>query len=153
MSHRPLDQLRQEAKLANRSPHLRKKHLPGTDLIDTLDDATLGGAYHHGGPYDATLLARNTSFQNSPVAAVRHSNAEALRATPREHIRDALDKHVPLQGTAIIPPGGRDLSGREMKYEEGADMMREPGMIGGEYKRWAGMVSKEALNMGVHDSY
>jgi len=105
MSHRPLDQIRKETKVANRAPHLRKKHIPGADTIDSLDISPLGPAYHHEGPYDATLLSRNTNPKSSPVEAVRRSNAEALRATPRENIRDALDKHVPLQGTAIIPPG------------------------------------------------
>jgi hypothetical protein len=123
MSHRPLDQLRREAKAADRSPHLKKKHLPGADTVDSLDDAVFGGAYHHGGPYDATLLARNTSYLSSPVEAVRGTNAEALRATPRENIRDALDKHVPLQGTSNIPPGMSGLDGKTMHYEEGADVV------------------------------
>jgi hypothetical protein len=140
MSHRPLDVLRRQAKAADRAPHLRRKHIPGADIIDNLDRSVVGGAYHHGGPYDATLLARNTSSEISPVAAVKETNAEALRATPKEHVRDALDKHVPLQGTAVIPPGGLDLSGKEMEYEEGADLMREESAEGGAYKRWPGMV-------------
>jgi hypothetical protein len=114
--------------------------MPGADIIDSLDRSLIGGLYHHEGPYDATLLARNTSFQNSPVAAVKDSNEEALKATPRERVQDSLEKHVPLHGTAAIPSGHRDLAGRLMEYEEGSDMMREPGMIGGEYKRWPGMV-------------
>ncbi|KAE8451055.1 hypothetical protein EG329_004727 [Mollisiaceae sp. DMI_Dod_QoI] len=136
MSHRPLDQLRKEAKAANRAPHLRKKHIPGADTIDALDRSTFGGPYHHEGPYDATLLARNTNHKNSPVEAVRSTNAEAIRATPRENIKDSLDRHVPLQGTAVIPPGMAGLDGRPMQYEEGADLMREPDAPGGAYKRW-----------------
>ncbi|KAH6669324.1 hypothetical protein B0J14DRAFT_116905 [Halenospora varia] len=139
MSHRPLDQLRRENKAANRAPHLKKRHLPGPDTIDSLDRTVFGLPYHHEGPYDATLLARNTSLQNSPVAALRESNAEALKATPREHIRNALDKHVPLQGTAVIPPGMSGVDGRTMNYEEGADLMREPDAAGGAYKRWEGV--------------
>lgn len=139
MSNRPLDQIRKEAKTADRSPHLKKKHIPGADLIDSLDDS-FGNRYHHEGPYDATLLSRNTSDLTSPVAAVRGTNTEALRATPRENIRDALDKHVPLQGTAVIPPGMHGLDGRTMDYEEGADLMREPDAPGGAYKRWDGVV-------------
>lgn len=139
MSHRPLDLLRKEAKAANRAPHLKKKHILGADLIDTLDGSAIGGAYHHGGPYDATLLARNMSLEISPVAAVKETNAEALKATPREHIRDALDKHMPLQGTAIIPSGAHDMSGQPLDYEEGADLMREEDAPGGAYKRWPGI--------------
>jgi hypothetical protein len=118
---------------------LKKKHILGADLIDSLDNTFVGGAYHHGGPYDATLLARNTDYSSSPVAAVEETNAEALKATPSEHIRDALNNHVPLQGTAVILPGERDLSGHKMRYEEGADLMREDGE-GGAYKRWPGVV-------------
>jgi hypothetical protein len=140
MSHRPLDQLRKEAKAADRSPHLKKKHLPGADTIDSLDRSVIGGAYHHEGPYDATLLARNTSYQSSPVEALRDSNAEALRATPRENIRDAVERHVPLQGTAVIPPGMAGIDGKPMHYEEGADLMREPDAPGGAYKRWEDVV-------------
>jgi hypothetical protein len=97
--------------------------------------------YHHEGPYDATLLSRNTSKNFSPIDAVRGSNAEALKATPKEHIKDALDKHVPLYGTATAPPGSRLISGEVMNYAEGADLMRETDAEGGAYKRWEGVVS------------
>lgn len=96
----------------------------------------MGMSYHHEGPYDATLLARNTNYKNSPVEAVRGTNEEAIRATPRENIKDSLDKHVPLSGTAVIPPGMAGLDGRPMQYEEGADLMREADAPGGAYKRW-----------------
>jgi len=139
MSHRPLEQIRKETKKADRAPHLKKKHLPGADIIDTLDKSMLGGAYHHEGPYDATLISRNTNFKNSPVAATRETNEAAIRATPTEHIRDALEKHVPLQGTAVIPPGMIGPDGKRMQYEEGADLMREEDAAGGAYKRWPGV--------------
>lgn len=44
------------------------------------------------------------------------------------HTRKCIDfseYYVLLQGTAVIPPGHRDTSGRTMNYEEGADRMRE----------------------------
>ncbi len=148
MSHRPLDVLRKEAKAADRSPHLKKQHMPGADLIDVLDRSMVGGAYHHEGPYDATLLARNTNYKNSPVEATKGTNAEAIRATPRENIQDSLVKHVPLQGTAVIPPGFAGLDGREMNYEEGADLMREEDAPGGAYKRWPGIVSSARASVG-----
>ncbi|TVY78386.1 hypothetical protein LSUE1_G006622, partial [Lachnellula suecica] len=138
MSHRPLDQLRKETKIAYRSPHTRKKHVPGADTIDSLDRSVFG-PYHHEGPYDATLLARNTSYNSSPVAAVSGTNAEALKATPRENVKDSLDRHVPLSGVAVIPPGMSGLDGRVMEYEEGADLMRETDAPGGAYKRWPDM--------------
>ncbi|KAK2595658.1 hypothetical protein QQS21_006631 [Conoideocrella luteorostrata] len=133
MSHRPLDMIKREAKAADRV-HRHRKRISETDTIDQLD--TIGGAYHHGGPYDATLTSRNLNKKYSPVAAVEESNMKALRATPRENVIDSLTKHVPLQGTATIPAGSTDMSGRVMAYEEGADLMREADAPGGAYKRW-----------------
>lgn len=141
MSHRPLDQLRKEAKAANRSPHLKRTQIPGADTIDSLDKSVFGALYHHEGPYDATLLSRNLNPKNSPVEAVKSTNAEALRATPRENVIDSLERHVPLQGTAVIPPGMNGPDGRPMEYEEGADLMRETDAPGGAYKRWPDQVS------------
>ncbi|KAM0342433.1 hypothetical protein ACHAPU_009620 [Fusarium lateritium] len=137
MSHRPLDILKKEARAADRSPHLRRQQMPMTDTIDALD--TIGGTYHHGGPYDATLASRNRNKMYSPVAAVEESNREALRATPRENIQDSLTRKMPLSGIAAIPSGDRDFSGNTINYEEGADLMREPDAVGGAYKRWDGI--------------
>ncbi|KAI9764993.1 MAG: hypothetical protein M1840_007915 [Geoglossum simile] len=130
---RPLEILRREAKRAYRSPHLQRTQLPGPDMVDWLDGT--GMLYHHEGPYDATLLARNTSPANSPVAAVRRSNEEALKATPREKIKDALERHRPLDGVADVRSGASDFLGRRLEYEEGPDLMVEEG----KYKRWPGV--------------
>lgn len=143
-SHRPLDQIRRETKKANRSHHLRKGSIPATDEVDQLG-TVLGPAFHHDGPYDATLAARNRDKRYAPVEAVKSTNAEALKATPRENVQDSLQKHVPLQGTAVIPPGMTDMSGRRMSYEEGADLQREWNAGGGAYKRYADIVSCLAL--------
>lgn len=118
-------------------------------MIDSLDNSIFG-SYHHEGPYDATLLARNTSYNSSPLAAVRDSNNEALKATPRENIQDSLTKHVPLQGTAVIPPGAVSWDGRRMDYEEGADLMREEDAPGGAYKRWDFIVSCVVCQASSH---
>jgi hypothetical protein len=136
LGERPLEFVKQEEKLAHRSPHLRKKHLPGPDSIDRLDVGP-AGRYHHEGPYDAALLARNTSWESSPLAAVSDSNKEALRATPAENIRDAVEKHRPLDGTASVPPGMEDRFGRLYDYQEGDNLMITNG---GNYKRWPGVV-------------
>lgn len=111
------------------------------DPIDILDTTGPGGAYHHPGPYDATLLSRNLHPKTSPVAAVRDSNRAAIAATPREFLADSLAKRVPLQGTSTVPPGGRDFGGGVMAYEDGADLMRDERAEGGAYKRWPGLVS------------
>ncbi|KAJ4372350.1 hypothetical protein N0V83_004124 [Neocucurbitaria cava] len=135
-SHRPLDQLRKDEKVAYRAPHLRKKNFQGADVIDRLDRSGVS-QYHHEGPFDAASIARNKYVKHSPIAAVKESNREALRATPRENIVDAVTRHRPLEGVANIPPGMPDRFGRVLNYEEGADLQREPG---GDYRRWAGMV-------------
>ena len=128
----------QDAKHADRAPHLRKKHHVGPDSIDRLDNLT--GAYHHEGPYDATLLARNTSYTSSPIQAVSATNQEALKATPREMIKDSVEKHRPLDGTAMVPPGKADQYGNIYNYDEGSDMMIDNNPEGGAYKRWPGIV-------------
>lgn len=135
LGERPLEFVKHEEKLAHRSPHLRKKHLPGTDTIDRLDVGPLG-RYHHEGPYDAALLARNTSFKSSPVAATMGVNNETLRATPIENIRDAIEGHRPLDGVAAIAPGSEDRLGRRYDYKDENLMITE-----GNYKRWPGVVS------------
>ncbi|KAK8175365.1 hypothetical protein IWX90DRAFT_423996 [Phyllosticta citrichinensis] len=133
-STHPLDQLSRENKQAHRSHHLKKRHIPGPDTIDKLDSVM--SRYHHEGPYDATLLARNTSWETSPVAALSDSNAEALKATPAENIRDALERHRPIDGVAIIPPGHQDRFGRTYDYKEGDDMMI---YNGANFRRWPGV--------------
>jgi Pal1 cell morphology protein len=130
----PLETLKREAIRAHRSPHLQRTQLPGPDTIDWLDRS--GTLYHHEGPYDATLLARNISLANSPVAAVKESNEEALKATPKEKIKDALERHRPLDGVADVRSGTVDFLGRRLEYEEGPNLMIE----GGKYKRWSGVV-------------
>ncbi len=132
---RPLDILRRENKLAYKAPHLHRRHLPAPDTIDRLDN--VWGAYHHEGPYDATLYARNSSAKISPVQAVQSTNEEALKATPLEAIQDSLVRHRPLDGVAVIPSGMTDFAGRRMDYIEGPNMMLEHG---GNYKRWPGVV-------------
>lgn len=146
MSHRPLDILRREHRAAERNPYnysAQHRHVrQPSDPIDVLDKSGIVGTpYHHDGPYDPTLADRNTNNLYPPIEAVKDSNEEALKATPRENIQDSLTKHVPLQGTAVIPPGMPDMSGRTMQYEEGADLMRERSAEGGAYKRYDFIVS------------
>lgn len=136
-SHKPLDIIRRDSKRAHRSPHLKKRHIPGADTIDRLD--SVNGPYHHEGPYDAALLARNTSFESSPIAAVQDTTEEALKATPRENVLNSVTRHRPLDGVAAIPPGGTDRFGRRYDYKEGDNMMI---VNGGNYKRWPGIVSQ-----------
>jgi hypothetical protein len=146
MSHRPLETIKQEQRAAMRAPYLHNpRHRQPADTIDSLDHTGVVDApYHHEGPYDATLASRNRKKRYSPLDAVKDSNEEAIKATPREYIQDSLTKHVPLQGTAVVPPGMRDMSGRTMEYEEGADLMRESDAPGGAYKRYEGIVSNHS---------
>lgn len=150
LSHRPLDMIKRDAKVANRHPHLRRKHIVGSDTIDRMD--TVGGGFHHDGPYDATLLARNVSYVDSPVEAVSTTNEEALKATPREMIQDSVEKHRPLDGVAMVPPGMEDRYGNVYDYQEGTDMMIDNSPGGGAYKRWPGVVIPHppALSLSHH---
>lgn len=124
-SARPLDVIRKISLRAQRSPHLRKDHHHGIDSIDKL--AGIEGAYHHGGPFDVVSKARNVSSRGSPAAALKSSNAEALRATPKEAIIDALRHHRPIDGVADLPPGVPDRTGRVLYYTEGHNMQRGTG--------------------------
>lgn len=137
MSHRPLDTLVKEKHTADRARHMTRKHHIRPDTIDSLDNSGLG-SYHHGGPYDATLYARNNTV-NSPLAALKDSNDEALRATPKEKIIDSVQHHRPLDGVAAYAPGSYDRNGRLYTYEEGDNMMMDSNAAGGAYKRWPGV--------------
>ncbi|KAL4894955.1 hypothetical protein BDV59DRAFT_174191 [Aspergillus ambiguus] len=104
----------------------RNSQLVNPDVIDRLDDAA-DFHYHHEGPYDAVYAEKNHISKLSPVEAVRESNAEALKATPSDKIRDCLDSHRPLDGVAYYPPGTTDREGQTYVYEEGPNMMNEFG--------------------------
>ncbi|KAK3336777.1 hypothetical protein B0T19DRAFT_410536 [Cercophora scortea] len=138
MSHRPLAILTREHKAADRSPHLHNpRRRQPSDTIDSLDHSGPASVtYHHGGPFDPTMETYNKNKKYSPLEAVKDTNMEALRATPAEYVQDSLVKHVPLQGTAVVPPGCQDMSGRTMNYEEGADIMRDRDAGGGAYRRY-----------------
>ena len=131
--------IRRDSRKARRSPHLHKKSLPGADSIDRLDPAIGGRAYHHDGPYDAALMSRNRDPKFAPINALETSNAEALKATPQENIKDAVERHQPLDGVAGVPPGQKDRFGRTFNYEEGPDVASEASTDAG-YKRWPGKV-------------
>jgi len=133
---RPLEQIKRETKAAYRAPHLRKNNFARTDQIDILDNVGIGGAYHHDGPYDATLASRNRDKRYAPVEAVKETNMAALRATPHERIQDSLKHHVPLSGTAEVPSGMPDRFGRVLEFEEGDDLMRDADAPGGPYRRY-----------------
>ncbi|KAI0446427.1 hypothetical protein F4803DRAFT_503500 [Xylaria telfairii] len=133
---RPLEQIKRETKAANRAPHLRKANQTRPDKIDALDNVIPGAIYHHDGPFDAALASRNRDARYAPLAAVKEGNRAALKATPAVNVVDAVTRHVPLQGTAAVPPGEVDYTGNIMDYEEGADVMREPDAPGGAYKRY-----------------
>lgn len=138
ISHRPLERIKKDAKSANRSPHLRKSHQIPPDTIDSLSTVG-GGVYHHEGPYDAALFARNTSDKTSPLKALDDSTTETLKATPREKIIDSIRGHRPLDGVAAYAPGDSDRNGHIYRYEQGDNMMVSGNPEGGAYKRWPGV--------------
>lgn len=115
--------------------------LVNPDIIDQLDSAGMG-LYHHEGPYDAVYAERNRTSKASPIEALRESNAEALKATPREKIVDSVENNRPLDGTAYFPPGHTDQVGHRYDYEEGANMMNDYG----NFVRFPGLVCFLSLN-------
>ena len=141
-SHRPLEAIRRDEKIAYRAPYLRKHHQIRPDTIDQLD--VVGGNYHHEGPFDATYMARNTSYVSSPLEALARSNEEALKATPKEKIIDSIERHRPLDGVAIYPPGEVDRNGQVYNYEPGENLMIDLDPEGGAYKRWPGVVRSDS---------
>ena len=143
-SHHPLATLSREKARADKASHITRKHHIRPDTIDALDNLGPDGrAYHHSGPYDATLYARNNSSAKSPLEALAHSNAEALKATPQDKIRDSIRGHRPLDGVATYAPGMTDRNGQTYDYVEGENMMIGSGPgdrpEGGAYKRWPGL--------------
>jgi len=112
--------------------HRRKiSRIPGPDPIDRL--GAIGGAYHHDGPFEATLFARQ-QVRHAPIAAVKHTNAAALAATPKASIQDSLEGHYPLQGTAMFRPG----EGGVGMYEEYDVNVRD-----GKWGRWDHMYYRD----------
>jgi hypothetical protein len=107
----------------------RISHIPGPDPVDVLGNI-MGTPYHHDGPFEATLFARQIPGR-APVDALRESNAHTLAATPNASIVDCLEGHYPLQGVAVLPPG----QGGVGMYEEYDVMVQDGG-----YKRWEHMV-------------
>jgi len=131
---RPLDQIKRENKSAHRSHHLKKSSIPKADVIDRLGNVWGDNAFHHEGPFDATLASRQVPGY-SPIEAVRESTMAALKATPKANIIDSLEHHYPLQGTAIVPPGTKINENEEMPWYEQYDIETRDG----DYKRWPGM--------------
>lgn len=140
-STQPLEILRRDSKKASRSSHLRKGNIPGADIIDKLDMMPNNVPYHHEGPFDAALMARNRDSKSSPIAALAETNREALKATAPENIKDALEQHRPLDGVAVVPPGVPDRMGRRLDYEEGDNELIEGVDKAGGPHRWPGVVS------------
>jgi hypothetical protein len=105
------------------------------DIIDRMDDSVPPQLLrHHSGPFDAVTRSAYLSQNKSPLAALAHSNEEALKATPEISIRDSLNKHVPLQNTAIVPPGEHVPGGLP---DETLDY-KEENLIG-DIGRWQGI--------------
>lgn len=104
----------------------RDSQLVNPDIIDRLDSASFY-QYHHEGPYDAVYPERNIDSKASPIEAVKRTNAEALKATPEDKIKDCINSHRPLDGVAFYPPGTIDREGQMYNYEEGTNMMNDYG--------------------------
>jgi len=131
-SHSPEGQVHRHHHHSAHRPH-RPAELP-PDIIDRLDDSVPPSLVrHHSGPFDPVTRSAYLPTKQSPLAALAHSNEEALKATPETSIRDSLNKHVPLQNTAVVPPG-EPIPGAP---EETLDY-KEENLIG-DIGRWEGI--------------
>ncbi|KAL4752117.1 hypothetical protein BDW72DRAFT_75214 [Aspergillus terricola var. indicus] len=104
--------------------NVRRSQLVNPDVIDRMDTAAQF-SYHHEGPYDAVYPERNRISIHSPLDALRESNEEALKATPRHMIADAIGRRRPLDGVAFYPSGYTDPEGQTYDYEEGPNLMAD----------------------------
>jgi hypothetical protein len=120
----------------HRRSHRHRSSRVRPDTIDKLDTVS-GVRYHHEGPYDAVYPERNQFTHRSPVAAVKETNDETLKATPMYKIMDSIQRHRPLDGVGFYPPGTADEEGHVYDYKEGDNMMTERE---GNFKRDPGMV-------------
>lgn len=105
-----------------RKQHHRKplpKRMP-LDAIDVMDGSIPPNLLrHHSGPFDAVTKSMFLSQNQNPLVALEHSTQEALEATPEISIQDSLERHVPLQNTAIVEPGQRPYGNdKPVEYEE-----------------------------------
>lgn len=114
-------------------PHPSRELPP--DIIDLMDDSVPPSLVrHHSGPFDAVTRSAYLPPKQSPLAALKHSTEETLKATPEISIRDSLNKHVPLQNTAVVPPGEHVPGGLP---DETLDY-KEENLIG-DIGRWQGI--------------
>ena len=102
-------------------PSHNSRELP-LDIIDRMDESVPRSLlHHHSGPFDPVTRSAYLPPNRSPLAALQHSTEEALKATPIVSIRDSLNKHVPLQNTAVVSPGEPvpgGLPNEVLSYEE-----------------------------------
>lgn len=116
--------------------HLKSRRQLPPDVIDLMDDSVPPSLLrHHSGPFDAVTKSTYLPKNKSPLAALEHSTQEALNATPETSIRDSLNKHVPLQNTAVVGPGEHIPGGRP---NETLPDYKEENLLG-DVGRWEGI--------------
>jgi len=92
----------------------------------------------------STTSGNSTSSNNNIKGNDDDNNTNTNTSTNLQRHRSLRQRypgdmsHRPLD---MLRADARDMSGRIMDYEEGADLMREPDADGGAYKRWPGVVS------------
>jgi hypothetical protein len=111
---RPLQQISSHQRHARKTSK-SSGNIPQDD-VDKLDVTGLLG-YHHEGPFDATLAARQVPGY-APLDAVKYGNSLAMGATSQSKMDEVMRGHIPLDGVASIPPGQRDSTGKLLEYED-----------------------------------
>ncbi|BFZ63528.1 hypothetical protein YB2330_004653 [Saitoella coloradoensis] len=123
-SERPLETVEKyEKAVRSQQRHTRNP----SDQIDMLDSSLYPLAkkgarpLHHSGPYDAAM-------KPEVLEATALGNQLALEATPRQNIVEAIQNHVPLDGTAAIPPGVGGMTYTEQDIEQDEGLGQYPGV-------------------------
>ncbi|GAO51283.1 hypothetical protein G7K_5388-t1 [Saitoella complicata NRRL Y-17804] len=123
-SERPLETVEKfEKAVRSQQRHTRNP----SDQIDMLDSSLFGVVkkggrpLHHSGPYDAAM-------KPEVLEATALGNQLALEATPQRNIEEAIQNHVPLDGTAAIPPGVGGMTYTEQDIEQDEGLGQYPGV-------------------------
>lgn len=100
-----------------RNDDRKRGHIPN-DQIDALDNIL--GSYHHEGPFDATLQARQQ--YRAPLDALKYTTQKAIAHTDPDSLRRSIATKTPLDGVAKV--GGVPLKsevGEEVDIEDVGD--------------------------------
>lgn len=122
----PLEHAKQQVSLQRKTSRARRE-VP-RDAIDRLDESVVGAAYHHEGPFDATLKSRQIAGR-APMEATKLGNAigpSLARRVTEEPAETQIEQTA--HGTVEYYPGDeaemtvlpKNKTGKQVQIEETA---------------------------------